>query len=116
MGLEVEFVQLSIYSEWGRVLPLSIGNVVVHVFIQYCPATGMQNGDEGLLRIILAGRGNLVKMFITLEPHGLFKKKICILTHLFIIETQVCIVRTSLLPRMFSHNSKNPCAFVVQCK
>ena len=33
---------------------------------------GMQNGDKGLPSIILAGQGLLVKMFITLEPHGIF--------------------------------------------
>ena len=32
----------------------------------------MQNGDEGLLCIILAGRGHLVRMLITFEPHGIF--------------------------------------------
>ena len=31
-------------------------------------ATGKQNGDEGLSSIILAGRGLLVKMLMTLEP------------------------------------------------
>ena len=35
----------------------------------YCPATGMQNGDVALLSIILAGRGLLVKMLITLDLH-----------------------------------------------
>ena len=35
-------------------------------------ATGMQNGDEFLLSIISAGRGILVKMLITLEPHHIF--------------------------------------------
>ena len=29
----------------------------------------MQNNDEGLPSIILAGRGLLVKMLITVEPH-----------------------------------------------
>ena len=29
----------------------------------------MQNGDEALSSIILAGQGILVKMLITLEPH-----------------------------------------------
>ena len=33
---------------------------------------GMQNGDKGLLSIILAGQGLSVKMLITLEPHGIF--------------------------------------------
>ena len=33
---------------------------------------GMQNGDEGLPIIILAGQDLLVKMLIPLEPHGIF--------------------------------------------
>ena len=32
----------------------------------------MQNGDEALPNISPAGRGQLVKMFITLEPHVMF--------------------------------------------
>ena len=32
----------------------------------------MQNGDEALPSISLAGRGQLVIMLITLEPHGIF--------------------------------------------
>ena len=32
----------------------------------------MQNRDKGLPSIILASQGLLVKMFITLEPHGIF--------------------------------------------
>ena len=32
----------------------------------------MQNGDKALSSIILAGRGILVKMLITLEPHHIF--------------------------------------------
>ena len=34
--------------------------------------TGMQIGDEALPSICLAGRGQLVKMLITLKPHGIF--------------------------------------------
>ena len=46
---------------------------IVHTFVfYYCPATGMQTDDEGLSSINLAGRGLLVKMLITLEPHGIF--------------------------------------------
>ena len=36
------------------------------------PVTGMQNGDEASPGISSAGRGILVKMFITFEPHGIF--------------------------------------------
>ena len=32
----------------------------------------MQKGDEALLSIIPAGRGQLVKMLIALKPHGIF--------------------------------------------
>ena len=32
----------------------------------------MQNDDEALLSISVAGRGQLVKMLITIEPHGIF--------------------------------------------
>ena len=32
----------------------------------------MQNGDEASASISQAGRGQLVKMLITLEPHGIY--------------------------------------------
>ena len=38
----------------------------VYLFIKY-PSTGMQNGDEDSLSIILAGQALLVKM-LTFEP------------------------------------------------
>ena len=35
---------------------------ILHTYLfKYCPATGMQSCDEGLLSFILAGRGLLVK-------------------------------------------------------
>ena len=37
-----------------------------------CLATGMQNGDEALPSSILACRGNLVKVHITLELNHVF--------------------------------------------
>ena len=43
----------------------------------------MQNGDEASPSIILAGQALLVKMLITLEPHGIFASNfvyLCILT------------------------------------
>ena len=40
--------------------------------IKYFPVTGMQNGDKASPSIILAGRGLLVKILITLEPVGIF--------------------------------------------
>ena len=33
----------------------------------------MQNGDEASPSVSPAGRGKLVKMLITLEPHGIFR-------------------------------------------
>ena len=39
----------------------------------HCPVTGMQNGDEALLSISLAGRGLLETMLIILEPHYIFR-------------------------------------------
>ena len=39
---------------------------------QHCPATGMQNSNEALPSIILAGRGISLKMLITLEQHHIF--------------------------------------------
>ena len=42
------------------------------IYFKYCPATCMQNGDKGWPIIILAGQGLLVKMLITLDPHGIF--------------------------------------------
>ena len=41
---------------------------ILHTYLfLYCPATGMQYGDKGLPSIVLAGRGLLVKMLITIE-------------------------------------------------
>ena len=39
---------------------------------QICLATGMENDDEASLDISLASRGQLVKLLITLELHGIF--------------------------------------------
>ena len=42
-------------------------NQTLHTYFFYlCPVTGMQNSNEALPSIILAGRGLLVKMLITL--------------------------------------------------
>ena len=38
----------------------------------FIAATGMQNGDEASPSIILARRALLVKMLITVDPHGIF--------------------------------------------
>ena len=45
--------------------------------------TGMKKGNEASPSIILAGRALLVKMLITLEPHGILGSNfvnLCILT------------------------------------
>ena len=36
----------------------------------------MLNDDEALLSVSLAGHGQLVKMLITLDPHGIFSSNI----------------------------------------
>ena len=40
--------------------------------ILYWPATGTEKVDEALPSLILAGRALLVKMLITIKPHGIF--------------------------------------------
>ena len=40
--------------------------------VLHCLDTGIQNKDKSSLSISVAGHGVLVKMCITLEPHGLF--------------------------------------------
>ena len=47
-----------------------LDHILYTLLFSYCPATGMH--VEGLPRIILDGRRNLVKMLIILEPHGIF--------------------------------------------
>ena len=42
----------------------------------------MQNGDEAVRSIILAGRGLLVKMLIILEPHHIFDQILHVCTFL----------------------------------
>ena len=65
----------------NRILYL-VQNLYTHVFL-HGPANGMQRSDEASPSIILAGRALLVKMLITLEPHGIFGSNfvyLCILT------------------------------------
>ena len=38
----------------------------------HCPVTGLQNGDEALSSLVLAGQDVLVKMRIILESHHIF--------------------------------------------
>ena len=52
--------------------PLGMFSSNLHAYLFYhSPATGMQNGDEALFSIILAGRGLIVKMLIALVPHDI---------------------------------------------
>ena len=49
---------------------------MLHTYtFKHCLDTGMQNGDEAPPGFSPAGRGQLVKMLITLEPHGIFWSK-----------------------------------------
>ena len=53
------------------------------MYLNICPATGMEKCDEASPSIIFAGQVLLVKMVITLEPHGIFASnfvQLCILT------------------------------------
>ena len=62
---------------------------ILHSYLlEHCPATCMQNGDEALSLIILAGRGILVKVHITLEPHHIFRSNLHTYTF-YIVETLV---------------------------
>ena len=45
----------------------------------------MQQTDKALPSISPAGHGQLVKMFITLEPRGIFGSKIAYLAYLIIL-------------------------------
>ena len=48
---------------------------MLHLFACHWHALQPVLVDANLLRITLAGRGQLVKMLITLEPHGIFGSK-----------------------------------------
>ena len=47
-----------------------------HILLTYtfyhCLENGMKNGDEASPSISPAGQGLVIKMLITLEPHGIF--------------------------------------------
>ena len=55
----------------------------------------MQNGDEASPSIILAGRDLLVKMLITLEPHGVFSSNFALIPF-YIVLILVCKTKTRL--------------------
>ena len=58
------------------------GSNFAYLCFLHCPATGMKK-VEASRSIILAGRAPVVKMLITLEPHGIFDSIIvylCIVT------------------------------------
>ena len=46
--------------------------IMLPYYVQYCQGTSMQNGDEASPSIGQFVRGQLVNIFITLEPHGMF--------------------------------------------
>ena len=63
------FVKILITIEPYRIF----GSKFAYLFILILSIhPGMQNDDEGLPSIILVGQYLLVKMLITLEPHGIF--------------------------------------------
>ena len=69
---------------------------------KHCPATGMGKGDEDSPSFILVGRALLVKMLITLEPHGIFGSNFVYLCILNIAQPLVCKIVTRLLRALFS--------------
>ena len=71
--------------------------------------TGMRNSlfmDLALLCISPASRGQLVKMLITLEPHGIFGSN-CILVYLNIVHSLVCKTETRLLGEYKTKSAEN---------
>ena len=44
---------------------------ILYILTLHCLDNDLQNDDEALLSISLAGHGLLVNMLITLEPHGI---------------------------------------------
>ena len=73
----------------------------------------MQNGDEALPSIILAGRALLVKMLITVEPHGIFAQILYTYMYFIIVQPLVCkkvmrLHRASFWPvKLFCENAHN---------
>ena len=67
---------LSLLRSVSKMLIILVAHVIfgsnfAYLF-QYCPVTGIQNGDKGMPSCILVGQGILMKMLITLEPHCVF--------------------------------------------
>ena len=60
-------------------------SIFAYLFVLLLSATVMQNSKKDIPSIILARRGLLVKIFITLERHGIFYSNFA-----NIIETQEC--------------------------
>ena len=61
----------------------------------------MQNGNEALPSIILASRALLVKMVITLEPHGKFGSNFVYYCIFNIVQPLVCESVTRLYQASF---------------
>ena len=52
--------------------PLGLFNPILYVSFKVQQTETCQNVDEALSSFSLAYRGQFVKMFISLEPHGIF--------------------------------------------
>ena len=68
-------VRSVVFSSWKCSYLLNhmvhFDQILLTYTFQYCLDTGMQYG-EALPSISPAGRGNLLKMLVTLETHGIF--------------------------------------------
>ena len=61
---------------------------ILHTY--YCLEAGMQNGDDALSSIILAGRGILVKMLITLNG-------MLYMLYMYLIKNFILILDTGII-------------------
>ena len=62
-----------IVTEYAALNQMVYFDQISHTYLfQHSSDFGMQNNDEASPSIILDGGGLLVKMLITLEPHGIF--------------------------------------------
>ena len=59
----------------------------------------MQNDDKTLPSISPTGRGQLVKLLITLEPHGINWSKLCLLMHINIVRLASMLNGDEALPK-----------------
>ena len=78
-------ISLEPQSKFGSNCTLIYFNIVLSLVC-------MQNGDEALPIIILAGHGLLVKMLITLEPHHIFESNFAYL-YILTLSKHLCTKR-----------------------